>query len=234
MLFEYFLLLVALGYANAATIATVNCDGLIVSDPNFATCNSTGSVALAEVDSVRPGPGRIAEVFAGASADFFPDFARAQASLSSTYVFTVTDGTGGGFFLPCLSAQAFFTLASASFGGYSEEGAGRVPNNLCQGAGFSSASTFDYGVGQQFLLQLTAFAGGFSGVQLSAEAGLGFPDGPSFEFWDAQGNPLSNVTFTLTEVPEPASFALLLAGLLALWVLRTLNSGSLRLPFDVL
>jgi len=33
-------------------------------------------------------------------------------------------------------------------------------------------------------------------------------------FFDASGNPLSNVTFTLVEVPEPAAWSLLCDGLM--------------------
>ncbi len=223
-MFRSFLLVLALGTASATTIATVNCNGNITSDPTFAQCSGAqGSSATASVSSFL-----VVDVntIGGSSA-----FASASASLSGTYLFTVTGGTGGGFFLPCLGAAINppFSSSSASFGGYSVTGIFPAAN-ICTSEGLASATPFTYGVGQQFAIGMSASAHAPGAGQWDAAAGLGSPAlsvcCPQFEFWDSNGAALSNVSFTLTAVPEPGSFASCLVAFLVLLIVRPRRLAS--------
>jgi len=49
-------------------------------------------------------------------------------------------------------------------------------------------------------------------------------------FFDPSGNLLSNVTFTLAEVPEPSAASLLSIGLLFFVTVRRTSRGAPRLP----
>jgi len=184
-----FLLLLVLGTASASTIATVNCDGNIVSDPTFAQCNDGKTHAYAQVFSPWDVGGSAWGAPIGSSG-----FSSTSVSLSGTYLFTVTGGTGGGFFLPCVSAYIFppFASADASFFGngvgYSVSGT-FMGANTCISEGLASASPFMYGVGQQFEISLSASAFGPGQGQWDAEASLGSFRTPEFEFWDSNGTP---------------------------------------------
>lgn len=215
-------LLLLLPLASAATIATVNCNGSVVSNPTLAQCGSFNEFAAASASS----PSYIsASASAGSSS-----FASANASLSGTYLFTVIGGGGGGgFFLPCLgvATDQVGAAASASFGAYSISSSGPHPHNpssICASMGLQSASSFQYGVGQEVEISMSASV---PPVHLSfgdASAGLGdFSVAgvfPAFEFWDPNGTPLADVQYSLTQVPEPGTFGIWLILLLVSWVER--------------
>lgn len=222
-------LLLLLPLASAATIATVNCNGSVVSNPTLAQCGSFNEFAAASASS----PSYIsASASAGSSS-----FASANASLSGTYLFTVIGGGGGGgFFLPCLgvATDQVGAAASASFGAYSISSSGPHPHNpssICASMGLQSASSFQYGVGQEVEISMSASV---PPVHLSfgdASAGLGdFSVAavfPAFEFWDSNGTPLSDVSYSLTQVPEPGTFGVWLVVLLVscIAVREQLNIG---------
>lgn len=226
-MFKASLLMLAIGTASASTIATVNCDGSILSDANFAMCtvfpggqaHVSASAAVASFD-----------VSAQAAASDFPHFAIAEARQSGTYLFTVTGGTGGGFFLPCVSAAAYDGgEADARFGNYGSPVGTRRGADLCTYEDLSSATPFTYGEGQPFTISLYAHAQSgqcFYGPCSSANAGFGYAYFPLFEFWDSQGN-RTNASFTLVEIPEPYTFALSGVALaaLALAALRSRRRG---------
>src|SRR5436309_1024690 len=65
-------------------------------------------------------------------------YASANASLSGTYLFTATGGTGGGFFLPCVGAYEDMGFSTASFNGYSVTGTKAIAD-ICSSEGLSSA-----------------------------------------------------------------------------------------------
>ena len=102
-MFKYVLSLTfAVGLASAATISTtVNCDGVTTVGTFSASCNDGRFMAQASIGisgglsiSVDAGPvaGPMTLPSGSASANFFDD-----------YVFTVTGGTGEGFFFPCFN-----------------------------------------------------------------------------------------------------------------------------------
>lgn len=222
-MFRVFLLVLALGIASASTIATVNCDGSIVSDSTHAHCNKT----TASVDTAAD-----AQVDVGALNSFFTinvsaagpgGESSAQGTVSGAYIFTVASGTGGGFFLPCIGGNGGLDVfpgpgaasTFASFGPLTNSGGG----DICSSEGLTSALPFVDDAGQEFAIFISASASKSSSAWWAAGAGLGGPHG-EFLFWDSRGNPLSNVSYTLTEVPEPGSFAVVLVAFLTLSIVR--------------
>ncbi|HEV2688655.1 MAG TPA: hypothetical protein VGV35_08880 [Bryobacteraceae bacterium] len=212
-MFKSLLLVLALGSASASTIATVSCDGNTASDPTMAQCTGMNGQfpdanAMAQAGMPYGFLGVDVNASAGGSGT-----ATANATLSGTYLFTVTGGTGGGFFLPCIGAYEDFGNSSASFTGYSVFGTGGAGNNICSFEGLASATPFAYGVGQQVVISMDASSGTAGywqhpsyGTALLGDIGnITVP----FLFWDSNGQPLSNVSFSLTEIPEPGSFAAL-------------------------
>ena len=219
-------LLAALASASGATISSVTCNGVSITGLGSLSCGSpnftTPSFASAAISGLF--------VTATVGAQLLNDVAgsaAASASINGTFSFTVDGGTGGGFFLPCLfagrdSSPRASGSGSALFGPFSASPVGKGVVNMCQGTPpFATGRAFVFGVPQIFELSIGASASGAVApsmplfVAASGEAGFGLTGSP-FLFWDAAGNPLSNVTYTLTEaVPEPYSFWLCLTLLVA-------------------
>jgi len=110
----------------------------------------------------------------------------------------VNGGPGGGFFLPCLS----------------------------------EASPFVYGASQQVGMSFyaSASAGDSNPGGWDASAGLGGYAGFTFSFlfWDSEGHPLSDASYSLTEIPEPDSFRALGVAFLTLAVARLIGASNWR------
>ena len=225
-MYQSLLLLLAFSSACASTIATVSCEGTVVSGTSSVQCSSALSSAFAKVDA----PFLVVANAQGIG------YATAAASFSATYLFMVTAGPSAGFYLPCIGAGIHpLASASGSFGRYSIEGI--FPGaNICTFGGLASASPFIADVGQQFVISMSASARGFQGANPNgtAEVDLGASFRP-FKFWDSNGNALTNVSYTLTlvptEVPEPSNisyffFAWLLLGTVIVLSLVSTRSGK--------
>lgn len=130
-----------------------------------------------------------------------PAFSWASASVSiiEDYVLTVTGGSGGGFAEAQLSAYAQHSDpyaeagATVSLGGCT---AVAVPyNSFCV-----YPTQFLFNTPQ--ILSLSVFAETDAGGPYPSEGVAGASWG-QFDFFDAQGQPLSGVSYTLTEIPTP-------------------------------
>ena len=211
-MFKSLLFLLALCPASAATmIATVTCyngsSAYTVSVTPDASCLNAGDMgpysALATASNNVPLGARVSIDTSTAQQGLALFSTRASAEIDATYIFTFTGGTGGGFFAPCLYAFGAAAVAMASFGPVGIGGGTYCPPTA------AGAIPFTDGVPQQFHLLLQVYSlrpGGFG------EADLGLPGvgGPgAFVFWDANGDPLSNVSLSVLDVttPEPGSFA---------------------------
>jgi len=203
--FKSLFFLLALGPASAAIMATVDCSASPTSfSGNFVECGD--NAVRAEASPY--------QAFVDANA--YPGFNSAYATVSGIYEFTVTGGTGGGFFAPCIVAQAARGSASALFGPFGVNAAGAGGGGYCP---LTVAGTipFTYDVPQvfQFDLEASTSSGAFFGGTAEADlggllfAGVGAQSG--FVFYDANGNRLSNVDFNFNPAelttPEPATFA---------------------------
>ena len=203
MLKSLFLLLAFAATASAAAITSVTCDGITITDSAFVQCGDRLDPTHLFANAFA-GPSVVSAGVTGLGE------ATARASFSGTIELSVTGGTGSGSFAPCLFVQGGyfqgFGASSAAFGGFEMYLQGRFPQSGC-----GSALPFTYDVPQFFSVRLTAYAYGRANgpwiPQADGTAGI-----DQFRFWDAQGNPLSNVRYSLSEVPEPsASIAVLLA-----------------------
>jgi hypothetical protein len=204
------LILVACASGLANTLSTsVTCDGVTYYGSGSTSCGDAGATASAD------------------SGDLFVDafvssltggYSSASASFSGEYVLTVMGGSGDGFADPLLSAggDSFgaedVASSSASLGGSSggcQATGGPLPpysSSTCTPTSLS----FVFGIPQTLDISLSANAtSGFDyddpGVEGSAGAG-------GFSFYDVNGNPLPNATYTLvpfTPTPEPDMFPLL-------------------------
>ena len=154
-------------------------------------------------------------VSVSATADTFHLASSAFASYSTVVAITVTGGTGMGYLVPLNfvgdPGNPFHPgNVGGSFGVAAPSGApcySFVPPN---GPPLPGCTTFTFGQTNLYPLTLSVGAGA------PATAFAHFGDG--FQFWDAQGNVLTNVQYTLTglALPEPASLSLVLLGLLTL------------------
>jgi hypothetical protein len=215
-MFKYVLSLTfATVFATAApmSIASATCDGITTSSTGGAFCNDGRFMASASASprSVSVDAGFLSLMSGGGGAD---------ASFTDDYVFTVTGGTGDGFFYPCFSGRASVDgLGEGFFGGIYE---------YVQGINCSRpvphAIPFTFGVPKIVHYSIGASASpsfhrGEENVVLSFDGIL---------FFDPSGNPLPNVTYTLvsTPVPEPSALALLSVGLMLLLLVRRIKLAA--------
>ena len=214
-------LILVVSSASAAILSTqAVCDGVVVTGTNSASCGGTPSArAIA-------GPNFAS---AGAVNPFNPGHSSgATAMVTDDLVLTATAGPTEGFFIACLSASrdvasanstAIFTGPSFAAQQIATGGGNRhVDVETCENP-FSppvsvTPASFTLGVPIRAELLLTAQAGG---VPISAGASASFN---GFEFFDASMNPVSNVTYALVEVPEPAEVFSVISGLVGILILK--------------
>ena len=217
----------AVSFASAATISTsATCDGVTTTGTFSASCGDADITGFASASAmVQTGVTIGISVRTAVQSLMNPRSASASANISGDYVFTVFGGTGGGFFYPCFVgsfASHSGALGEGSFGGVSFQftGSSSFPASNCRVVGslsdfFPLSKPFTFGVPQIVPLSmgvLVTSQGSFG----QDSAGESFPGGnfgvPAFFFFDPSGNPLSNITFTLVEVPEPSAWSLLVVG----------------------
>ena len=172
----------------------------------------------------------------GTTATAGPTFAEVQAWATygqqsgdavslATYAFTVIGGTGNGFFLPCLYVAKDVSIggtgwASASFATFSNNNATPGGTDLCVGA--TSGQPFTFGQTQVFSGSFAAHGQSIGGAPWGLGPQTGGADATlrGFLFWDAAGHPLSDVSYTLIDLPEPSSFTLVALASASLLILR--------------
>ena len=227
MLRTVLVLTLAAGCAGAATITTqVECNGEVSSGTTSAFCSNAVSIARASIgaspqyqDSV--GFSIFADGGTFASPPPFVTFS-ASALFHDDYVLTVTGGSGAGSLLPCILATwdnfRGSGMATIDFGG---SALGTIGNPRLGGVGSCEGSAipsilFVFGVPQTISVSMSATARvGIAPSQVDDGATLS-----GFQFFDAAGQQLTNVHFTLVSasVPEPRTLVPFLAGLCFLWI----------------
>lgn len=197
---------------SGSTLVTVSatCNGATYQGGDSVSCGdyTAGATAMASLANLF--------VMAGASAGPYPSTSSASASLSEDFILTVTGGYGDGYAAPELSAGASnwgapaVAWAGASLGGCSVGAYGTgPPADYCS----PTSVAFVFGVPQ--MLTLSESAGAEAGPwewgtpEVEGSAAFG-----GFFFFDAQGQPLSDVTYTFVPVdssatPEPATLPIL-------------------------
>jgi hypothetical protein len=212
-MFKYLLSLTfAVGLASAATISTsATCDGVTTVGTFSASCNDGRFAANAFISAPLIVSDTVSafSVLAHAGAISGPpplNMGEASANFSDEYVFTLNGGTGDGFFFPVFSLSEDSGTVGATFAGLET---GCTPSmTVCM-------KPFTFGVPQIVGIDMTAVA---DGVETRVGDASVFFDG--IAFFDPSGNPLSNVTFTLVEVPEPSAWSLLGVGLMFFGAVR--------------
>ena len=214
----------AVSLASAATISTsATCDGVTTVGTTSASCGDSTAQALVQITGISF---EVSVQAAIARSAVPPSSASSSASFSGNYVFTMFGGTGEGFFYPCFEARSPSHLGGV-MGGGSFDGVGFsfletpfVTN--CNGGpdNFQNSKPFTYGVPQivPFSMDATAVINAPTFEFVDEQADESFI---GFAFFDPAGNLLSNVTYTLVEVPEPSAWSMLTIGLIFL-------SGGIR------
>jgi hypothetical protein len=225
-MFRYVLSLTfAVGLVSAATISTVaQCDGTTIFGTFSASCNHLGFEAHSSIE-ISP----TFSVFAEASLQP-PNTpgdagAAASANFSDDYFFTVFGGTGDGYFRPCFvgSSGGSGISATMSFGGmaFDVTPVSQNPTN-CLSSPFFPVNfyrPFTFGVPQ--VVHVTMLGSARPGPSIFP--GMVSESLDHILFADTSGNPLSNITFTLVEVPEPSAVSLLGVGSMFLLVVAMIG-----------
>jgi hypothetical protein len=212
-MFKYVLFLTfVVSLASAATISTsATCDGVTSFGTLSASCNDGHYMASANL--VISG-GLSVGVHVSPSTGFPPGTGSASANFSDDFVFTVNGGIGNGFFFPCFfgssDAGTSVTMGLAGIGlGINDF----LNHSNCMGnqpvAGSPAPKPFTFGVPQIVQVDMT----GSGNLPLTREADAS-ESLDNILFFNPSGNLLSNATFTLVEVPEPAAWSLLCVGLM--------------------
>jgi hypothetical protein len=207
-MFKYVLSLTfAVGFASAATISTsATCDGVTTAGTDLAVCNDGRMEARAAIGA--PLIASRADSFGvslhAGSVGFPPGFASATANFSGDYVFTVSGGSGNGFFFPLFVVDHNGGTAGISFAGIGPP---------CNPDIVNCSKPFTFGVPQIVAISMGGEAFGVSTRVGDADARL-----DQILFFDPSGNELSNVAFTLVSVdlPEPSVLSQLGIGLIFL------------------
>ncbi len=159
----------------------------------------------------------------------------ASASYNAILTLTVFGGSGAGYLLPInfFGEDDAVGEVETSFPGGSFVGTNPVPPDApCLSVisphqvPLGGCSVFIFGQPNTFTLNLSAEASRIS------EADAQFSN--SFEFWDSQGNVLTNVQYTLTgltlpDTPEPSTGSLALLGISALAAAIRFRLASIKL-----
>jgi hypothetical protein len=202
----------AVSLASAATISTsATCDGVTTVGMFFASCNDGRYMAYASLSAPSFVDTQIGLSDFSVSVDVNqvglgpPGAGSATASFGDDYVFTMYGGTGNGSYCPgILTAHGSGGSAGMFFAGIRTEDcfiSGRVP--------------FTFGMPQIVSIGMVAQTSGVGALSGGGSASL-----LSVAFFDPAGNPLSNATFTLVEVPEPSAASLLSIGLMFFLAVR--------------
>jgi len=138
---------------------------------------------------------------------FPPGFASATANFADDYVFTVSGGSGNGFFFPLFVLDHNGGTAGISFAG--------IGGPPCLPDIVSCSKPFTFGVPQ-----IVAISGAGQAFGVSTRVGDAAARLDQILFFDPSGNELSNVAFTLVsaDLPEPSALSLLSIGLIFLAV----------------
>jgi hypothetical protein len=210
-MFRYVLSLAfAVSLLSAATInTTVMCDGVTTVGTTLAMCNDPfRSGAYASLTAPPFGPGFQVSVDAGSAVG--PNSSSASANFMDDYVFTMVGGTGNGSYFPCFSGSGY-SMAGGSFAGIGFEvidqpqGAFNCFGNQPRG----TPKPFTFGVPQIVDVEMNgSAASGLPGIFREFDASASF-DG--ILFFDASGNLLQNIHYTLVSVdlPEPSAVSFL-------------------------
>jgi len=219
-MFKYISCLVfAVSCASARTMSVqVSCGDGVTTSAQSASCLDTSGFAFAGLD----GGDLVFNDSFGFSVLVDAGYATsASATFADDYVFTVTGGTGAGFFVPCMEASTDdFRVPSQAHVGFGIAGLGSGPfgqPNLilstCLGGNQPGTQIpFVFGVPQTFTATASGSAGGgLPGGEGDSQAGF-----RGFQFFDTSGNQLTSVHFTLvsTSIPEPSAASLLGVGLM--------------------
>ena len=203
---------------SAGTVGTaVNCGGPPIVGSYSAACGSFGTGTGAEAEASLTGM----FASAGASTGNSWDGSSASANFSADYMLTVTGGSGYGFFEPLWSGSFENDDGLGQSWGQVELGSCLMistdgpPFSIgCTPTPMGPTNFFAFGVPEivGYGASVTAYAGpslNYIPQGVSGWAG-GYPD---LEFFDANGQPLSGITYTFVPVatPEPATLPLLTA-----------------------
>jgi hypothetical protein len=212
-MFKYVLSLTfAVGLASAATISTSATCGLATLTTTFGTFSASCNDGINEAQASLEVSGTLSVFAEARTGDFGGGTAIGAANFSDDYVFTVFGGTGSGFFNPCFVGGGDGNV-SMSFADGSYDASGQVNGTNCRGAILFEGFTF--GVPQ--IVPVTMFA---NVSPFEREPGMASESLDHFMFFDPSRNQLSNVTFTLVEVPEPSAVSLLGVGLICFLAVR--------------
>ena len=210
-----FCLLLLAGFATASTIPLSDRDALAVNSngcPNPFFC---GYALISVAAAVGPLPRG--------------SFASRSETFRGNFLFTVTSGPDEGLFAPCLSAGADwfqgFASAVAVFDGAGVAATGR-------GGGVESCIQYGHytlGVPQyvNILLSVQASAGSNLFDNANADA---FAAYYGLLFFDSAGQRLSDISFSLVELPVPDASAasLVLCGIFILVCRGQMKAGGIR------
>jgi len=227
-MFKYILSLTfAVTFATAATISTsVTCDGVTTVGTFSASCNDGHYMASADL---LVSGGLSIGVHVSPSTEFPPGTGSASANFFDDFVFTVNGGIGNGFFFPCFfgssDAGTSVSMGLAGIGlsisdNFNVSNCGLPPF-------FPAPKPFTFGVPQ--IVQVGMTGSGNFPLPREADASVGLDH---ILFFDPSGNQLSNVTYTLVEVPEPSSWSSLSIGLILFTAARTWAAITARSKQD--
>ena len=141
-------------------------------------------------------------------------FGNASASLffQDSYNLTVNSGAGSGTFVPCLFATADPGSASVSFGSVGASSPARGSSGDCGLAAGPTPVPIPFVDGVPQTVQVTLSVSGNSLANTARDQTSSQSVIQNLQFFDANGNALSNVSFTLVSVEAPESSGGLLVG----------------------
>lgn len=196
----YSLFLACSAWAAPILNTQVNCP--VVSGMGALGCSSNAGAFFARVF-----------VYPGAN-----HFGSASASFRDDYVFTVTTGPAQGFFASCFEAAGDTYMGSILVGG-SFAGGGIANTTRAFALHTCGQTSFTLGVPIVSTMLLSASVS-TQGAIPQANAEVSFI---GFQFFDAAGNPVTGVNYSLVEVssvPEAATAWLLVCGLAGVGLTR--------------
>lgn len=195
--------ILACGWAGATTISTsTTCDGDTVQGTSSAGCNDGQIQATA---TAGPTTAEVSILRYGGTAT-----ASASATFSETVSFTVNSGPAGLFFRPCVFAEGDeygpgngYAQATATFGGVSVMSGSPMSQDSCSSGMFEAPMVpVSIGVAQLETLYLSS-TDNVSSMPAGDSLPMGMAQFNGFQFFNAQGQPVYDVSYSLVGVPEP-------------------------------